>query len=94
MYKNNTFIFCHNIFIIFETSEDNKTYKVLFSFYERFLFYKSLEFGYKIDNKYNIIIASIYDIYIFEKKENGDDKWNYDLIKKININEIVYNIIK
>ena len=37
LHKSNTFIFCHNGFIIFETSEDNKTYKVLYSFYERFL---------------------------------------------------------
>ena len=48
--KDNTFIFCHNGFIIFETSEDNKTYKVLFSFWERFLFYKSIEFCYNYEN--------------------------------------------
>ena len=100
LHKNNTFIFCHNGFIIFETSEDNKSYKVLFSFYERFPFNKSIEFCYKNGNnenscnKYNIIIASIYGIYIFEKKEIGDNKENYGLIKKINNNEIVNNIYK
>ena len=95
LHKNNTFLFCHNGFIIFETSEDNKTYKVLFSFWERFLFYKSIEFCYNYENsenKYNIIIASVYGIHIFEKKESDDDKGNYELIKKINVNEIVYNI--
>ena len=100
LHKNNTFIFCHNGFIIFETSEDNKSYKVLFSFYERFPFNKSIEFCYKNGNnenscnKYNIIIASIYGIYIFENKEIGDNKENYGLIKKINNNEIVNNIYK
>ena len=100
LHKNNTFIFCHNGFIILETSEDNKTYKVLFSFYERFPFNKSIEFCYKNGNnenscnKYNIIIASIYGIYIFENKEIGDNKENYGLIKKINNNEIVNNIYK
>ncbi len=99
LHKDNTFIFCHNGFIIFETSEDNKTYKVLFYFYERFLFHKSIEFDYintYKENKYNIIISSVYGIHIFDKKENenGKGKEEWELIKKINVNEIVYNIYK
>lgn len=95
LHKNNTFIFCHNGFIVFETSEDNKSYKVLYSFYERFLFYKSIEFDYKNENEkseinYSIIIASVYGIHIFEK----NDKEEWGLIKKINDNEIVNNIYK
>ena len=99
LHKDNTFIFCHNGFIIFETSEDNKTYKVLYSFYERFLFHKSIEFDYKCEInsniKYNIIISSIYGIHIFEnKKINDENNEGWSLIKKINVNEIVYNIFK
>ena len=97
LHKNNTFIFCHNGFIVFETSEDNKAYKVLYSFYERFLFYKSIEFDYKSENekseiKYSIIISSVYGIHIFEK--NNEEKEEWGLIKKINDNEIVNNIYK
>ena len=100
LHKDNTFIFCHNGFIIFETSEDNKTYKVLFSFYERFLFHKCIEYDYKNDNEenseinYNIIIASVYGIHIFGKNEKENENWDWRLIKKINDNEIVYNIYK
>lgn len=97
LHKNNTFIFCHNGFIVFETSEDNKSYKVLYSFYERFLFYKSIEFDYKNENEkseinYSIIIASVYGIHIFEKNDKEKEEW--ELVKKINDNEIVNNIYK
>ena len=97
LHKENTFIFCHNGFIIFETSEDNKTYKVLYSFYERFLFHKSIEFDYKNDIKnddikYSIIISSAYGIHIFEKISIEKEEW--ELVKTINNNEIANNIYK
>ena len=98
LHKSNTFIFCHNGFIIFETSEDNKTYKVLYSFYERFLFHKCIEFEYKSENnnniKYSLIISSLYGICIFNSRKNKDKNGDFTLIKKINNNEIVYDIFK
>ena len=106
LHIDNTFIFCHNGFIIFQTCERNKTYKVLFSFFERFLLHKSIEFDCinKLNNniEYNIMISSIYGIYIFENNNknkninnnNNDNSMEYKLVKKINDNEIVYNIFK
>ena len=98
LHKNNTFIFCHNGFIVFETSEDNKTYKVLYSFNERFLFHKCIEFEYKSEDnnniKYNLIISSLYGITIFNNGENKDKNGDFSLIKKLNNNEIVYVIFK
>jgi hypothetical protein len=94
LHKDNTFIFCHNGFIIFETSEDNKTYKVLYSFYERFLFHKSIEFDYKCEInsniKYNIIISSIYGIHIFENKKINDE--NKYIFTKADYYSDKYNI--
>ena len=98
LHKNNTFLFCHNGFLVFETSEDNKTYKVLYSFYERFLLYKSIEFDYineiNSECKYNIIISSTYGIHIFNSGNTKDMSIGYSPIKNININESVYNIFK
>ena len=125
LHKDNNFIICHIGFHIIETSEDNKKYKVLFSFYERFMMNKSLEFKHnyisnsnKKEIKYSILISTVYGINIFEesKIENIEDEQNkkiendkknknkekydnkeekkikYNLIKKINEHEIVYNI--
>ena len=98
LHKDNTFLFCHNGFLVFETSEDNKTYKVLYSFYERFLLYKSIEFDYineiNSEFKYNIIISSTYGIHIFNSGNTKDMSIGYSSIKNININESVYNIFK
>ena len=98
LHKDNTFLFCHNGFLVFETSEDNKKYKILYSFYERFLFYKSIEFDYmnKINSeiKYSIIISSTYGINIFDSGKNEDMKTGWSSIKTLNNNESVYNIFK
>ena len=98
LHKDNTFLFCHNGFLVFETSENNKTYKVLYSFYERFLLYKSIEFDYKdeinSEYKYSIIISSTYGIHIFDSSNTKDMSVGYSPIKQINNNESVYNIFK
>ena len=128
LHKDNNFIICHIGFHIIETSEDNKKYKVLFSFYERFMMNKSLEFKHnyisksnKQEIKYSILISTVYGINIFEesKIENIEDDQNkkiendnnnnknkekdvnkeeknikYNLIKKINEHEVVYNIFQ
>ena len=98
LHKDNTFLFCHNGFLVFKTSENNKTYKVLYSFYERFLLYKSIEFDYKdeinSEYKYSIIISSTYGIHIFDSSNTKDMSVGYSPIKQININESVYNIFK
>ena len=122
LHIDNTFLLSYSGFKIIQTTNDNKKYKVLFSFYERFIMNKSIEYEYKYisqDNKenikYNIIISSVYGIHIFEKTEkNGkinvnnekndinqkvkidcdNSDLNYVLVKKINFNEIVYNILQ
>ena len=98
LHKDNTFLFCHNGFLVFETSENNKIYKVLYSFYERFLLYKSIEFDYKdeinSEYKYSIIISSTYGIHIFDSSNTKDMSVGYSPIKQINNNESVYNIFK
>ena len=98
LHKDNTFLFCHNGFLVFETSENNKTYKVLYSFYERFLLYKSIEFDYKdeinSEYKFSIIISSTYGIHIFDSGNTKDMSVGYSPIKQINNNESVYNIFK
>ena len=84
LHIDNTFLLSYSGFKIIKTTNDNKKYKVLFSFYERFIMNKSIEYEYKYisqDNKenikYNIIISSVYGIHIFEKTEKND---------KINVN--------
>ena len=128
LHKDNNFFLCHIGFKILETSSDNKSYKVLFSFYERFMMNKSIEFKYnyiteenKKETKYSILISTVYGINIFEelkiknidnqnegiqKKEKAKDiaekpgvnkpqnDLTYNLIKKINENELVYNIFQ
>ncbi len=65
LHKDNNFIICHIGFTIFETSEDNKTFNVLFSYYERFMMNKSIEFKHtyisesnKEEIKYNNFIKN------------------------------------
>jgi len=128
LHIDNTFLLSYSGFKIIQTTNDNKKYKVLFSFYERFIMNKAIEYEYKYiskDNKenikYNIVISSVYGIHIFEKtekceKNDKNDKidannekndinqkvkiesdnsdLNYTLVKKINFNEIVYNILQ
>ena len=128
LHIDNTFLLSYSGFKIIQTTNDNKKYKVLFSFYERFIMNKAIEYEYKYiskDNKenikYNIVISSVYGIHIFEKtekceKNDKNDKndgnnekndinqkvkiesdstdLNYNLVKKINFNEIVYNILQ
>jgi len=128
MHIDNTFLLSYSGFKIIQTTNDNKKYKVLFSFYERFIMNKAIEYEYKYiskDNKenikYNIVISSVYGMHIFEKtekceKNDKNDKndgnnekndinqkvkiesdnsdLNYTLVKKINFNEIVYNILQ
>ena len=131
LHIDNTFLLSYSGFKIIQTTNDNKKYQVLFSFYERFIMNKAIEYEYKYiskDNKetikYNILISSVYGIHIFEKTEKNDknDKndnnnkidtnhekndinqkvkiesdnsdLNYTLVKKINFNEIVYNILQ
>ena len=125
LHIDNTFLLSYSGFKIIQTTNDNKKYKVLFSFYERFIMNKAIEYEYKYiskDNKetikYNILISSVYGIHIFEKTEKNEknDKidvnngkndinqkikiesdnsdLNYTLVKKINFNEIVYNILQ
>ena len=96
LHKDNNFIICHIGFTIIETSEDNKTFKVLFSFYERFMMNKSIEFKHnyisesnKEEIKYSILISTVYGINIFEESkinEINDIEQNQD--KKT---EIIYN---
>ena len=85
LHKDNNFIICHIGFHIIETSEDNKKYKVLFSFYERFMMNKSLEFKHnyisssnKQEIKYSILISTVYGINIFEESKivNIEDEQN------------------
>ena len=121
LHKDNNFFLCHIGFKILETSNDNKSYKVLFSFYERFMMNKSIEFKYKYiteekkkETKYSIFISTVYGINIFEESniKNSDNKkeerkekekssgnksnnnLTYNLIKKINESELVYNIFQ
>lgn len=118
LHIGNTFLLSLNGFTIIQTTSDNKKYKILFSFYERFIMNKAIEYEYKYiseDNKektkYSIVISSDYGIHIFEKteKNEGNDKsnkidvnneknnindLNFNLVKKINFNEIVYNILQ
>ena len=83
LHKDNTFIICHIGFKILETTNDNKKYKVLFSYYERFMMNKSLEFKYnyisdsnKEETKYSLLISTVYGINIFEESKinNNDSK--------------------
>lgn len=132
LHIDNTFLLSYSGFKIIQTTNDNKKYKVLFSFYERFIMNKAIEYEYKYiseDNKenikYNIVISSVYGIHIFEKTKKNDENGkidnkldknngkneknninqkikiesdnndlNYTLVKKINFNEIVYNILQ
>lgn len=129
IHKDNTFILCHIGIKIIETTNDNKKYKVLFSFYERFMMNKSIEFKYnyisksnKDETKYSLLISTVYGINIFEETSNIENKGeentikektqsksenfensnkitdgpalSYSLIKKINENELVYNIFQ
>ena len=143
LHKDNNFLICHNGFKILETTSDNKKYKVLFSFYERFMMNKSIEFEHKYisesnkeETKYSIIISTVYGMHIFEKSnnkiikeenkdnnkikdekkvnnsininnindenkkgkieslDNDNNETNYTFVKKINYNEIVYNILQ
>jgi len=132
LHIDNTFLLSYSGFKIIKTTNDNKKYKVLFSFYERFIMNKAIEYEYKYfseDNKenikYNIVISSVYGIHIFEKTKKNDENGkidnkldknngkneknninqkikiesdnndlNYTLVKKINFNEIVYNILQ
>ena len=134
LHINNTFLLSYSGFKIIQTTNDNKKYQVLFSFYERFIMNKAIEYEYKFISedkkeniKYNIVISSVYGIHIFEKteknnkieKNDNNDKnnkidanhekndinqkvkiesdntdLNYTLVKKINFNEIVYNILQ
>ena len=131
-HKDNTFILCHVGLIVIETSNDNKKYRILFSFYERFMMNKSIEFKYnyisklnKNETEYKILISTVYGINIFEegkieikekekeiKKEepkkfekfekkskilekgDSNNDITYNFIKKINENELVYNIFQ
>ena len=122
-HKDNTFIICHIGFKILETTNDNKQYKIIFSFHERFMMNKSIEFKYKYlsnsnkeETKYSILISTVYGINIFEEsKSNINDNENkkeenqkkeknesekkesdslYNLIKKVNENEISYDIFQ
>ena len=83
LHKDNTFIICHIGFKILETTNDNKKYKVLFSYYERFMMNKSLEFKYnyisdsnKEETKYSLLISTVYGINIFEESKihNNESK--------------------
>ena len=123
LHKDNTFIICHIGFKILETTEDNKQYKIIFSFHERFMMNKSIEFKYKYlsnsneeETKYSILISTVYGINIFEESSNINDNENkkeknhknekknesekkesdslYNLIKKVNENEISYDIFQ
>ena len=122
LHKDNNFLICHIGFTIIETTNDNKKYKVLFSFYERFMMNKGIEFKHiyetdkkEIKTKYSILISTVYGINIFEeesnnkitnennqkdgKKKEENSKENstnlsYKLVKKINQNEISYNIFQ
>ena len=121
LHKDNNFFLFNIGFKILETSNDNKSYKVLFSFYERFMMNKSIEFKYKYiteenkkETKYSIFVSTVYGINIFEesniknsdnkkeerkeKEKSSENKSNnnltYNLIKKINENELVYNIFQ
>ena len=65
-HKDNTFILCHIGLIVIETSNDNKKYRILFSFYERFMMNKSIEFKYnyisklnKNETEYKILISTV-----------------------------------
>jgi hypothetical protein len=125
LHIDNIFLLSYSGFKIIQTTNDNKKYKVLFSFYERFIMNKAIEYEYKYiskDNKetikYNILISSVYGIHIFEKTEKNEknDKidansekndinqkikiesdnsdLNYTFVKKLNFNEIIYNILQ
>ena len=128
LHIDNTFLLSYSGFKIIQTTNDNRKYKVLFSFYERFIMNKAIEYEYKYiskDNKetikYNILISSVYGIHIFEKTEKNEknDKnnkidtnsekndinqkikiesdnsdLNYTFVKKLNFNEIIYNILQ
>ena len=112
LHKNNNFLICHIGFTIIETTNDNKKYKVLYHYYERFIMNKSIEFKhiYETDKKetkikYNILISTSYGINIFEESNNEINENNknensensnekYKLVKKVNENELTYNIFQ